>query len=130
MILDTSFVIDLLRGKKSAEKKVEELDKNNRDVTIPTPVVFELFVGIVQADAPVSERRKVEELTNAYGRSNLKYEEAKTAGEILGSLLIKGKRVGLVDSLIASFALNRGEPILTRDSEHFERIEGITVESY
>ena len=130
MILDTSFVIDLLRGKKSAEEKAQELDKENQSVTIPTPVVFELFVGVVQADAPVSERRKVEKFTSAYGHSDLRYEEAKTAGEVLGNLLIKGKRIGIIDSLIVSFALNRGESILTRDPEHFGRIEGVTVESY
>lgn len=130
MILDTTFVIDLLRGKKNAEKKAKELENSDETVIVPTPVVFELFAGIVQSDAPMSERRKIEEFTKAYAHTDLGYTEAKEAGEILGRLLLEGKRIGIIDTLIAGFAIKRGETILTRNPDHFERIEGITTETY
>jgi predicted nucleic acid-binding protein len=130
MILDTTFAIDLLRGNRDAERKARELEEGNQAVLVPTPVVLELFVGVVRSDAPASERRKVEEFAGAHGHADLGYGEARMAGEILGELLLKGERIGLIDSMIASIALNRGETILTRNPRHFERIEGLDVQGY
>lgn len=130
MILDTTFAIDLLRGEESAERKAREVEDRDESVIIPTPVVLELFVGVTHSDAPMSERRRVEEFTSSYGHADLGYNEARIAGEILGNLLTKGERIGLIDTMIASIAITRGETVLTRNPEHFERIEGITVEGY
>ncbi len=130
MILDTTFAIDLLRGEKRAERKARELEDRDEAVIIPTPVVLELLVGVVRSDAPVSERRRVEEFTTSYGRADLGYNEARIAGEILGNLLTRGERIGLIDAMIASIAVTHGETVLTRDPDHFNRIEGITVEGY
>ncbi len=130
MILDTTFAIDLLRGEKKAERKARQLEDRDEAVIIPTPVVLELFVGVVRSDAPMSERRRVEEFTSSYGHAALGYNEARMAGEILGNFLTKGERIGLIDTMIASIAITHGETILTRNPDHFRRIEGITVEGY
>jgi len=130
MILDTTFAIDLPRGEKRAERKARQLEGRDEAIIIPTPVVLELFVGVVQSDAPMSERRRVEEFASSYGHAALGYNEARMAGEILGNLLTRGERIGLIDAMIASIALTHGETILTRNPEQFKRIEGVTVEGY
>ncbi len=130
MILDTTFAIDLLRGNKSAEKKAREMEDRDEAVVIPTPVVLELFAGAARSDAPMSERRKVEEFASSYGHAILGYNEARLAGEILGNLMLKGQRIGLIDTMIASIAITHGETVLTRSPEHFDRIEGVRVEGY
>jgi len=130
MILDTTFAIDLLRGEKRADRKARQLEERDEAVIIPTPVVLELFVGVARSDAPMSERRRIEEFTSSYGHAALGYSEARMAGEILGNLLTRGQRIGLIDTMIASIALSHGETILTRNPDHFRRIEGIRIEGY
>lgn len=130
MILDTTFAIDLLRKNKKAVSKAEELVERDETPIVPTPVFFELFEGVVRSDAPMRERRKVEQFGRSYGRIAFGYEEAQAGGEFLGELLLKGEPVGIIDSMIAGIAILHNEKILTRNPEDFEKIPGIEIETY
>ncbi len=46
MLLDTSFIIDLLGGREKAVRKIKALEAESIATNISSPSIFELFVGI------------------------------------------------------------------------------------
>nr|WP_230198729.1 hypothetical protein [Halopiger djelfimassiliensis] len=54
----------------------------------------------------------------------------KKAGRIDGRLASAGRAIGTGETIIAATALVHEEPVLTRNVEHFRRIDGLDVESY
>ena len=54
----------------------------------------------------------------------------KKAGHIDGRLTSQGCAIGMGDTIIAATALIHERPVLTRNVSHFERIEGLEIESY
>jgi predicted nucleic acid-binding protein len=55
---------------------------------------------------------------------------AVRAGDILARLDEQGKPIGLEDVLISATALVNSLAVVTRNLTHFERIEGLRVESW
>jgi len=132
ILLDTSFLIDLLRQRKNAINKAVELV--NRDKLATTYVnIYELLMGVYsKKDANYEEKLKtVENLTEKIGILALEKDSTIKSAKIGGELMLKGQIVGDTDNMIAGIALSNGiNTIVTRDKEHFERIKGIKVESY
>ena len=52
------------------------------------------------------------------------------AGKISGTLISRGEEIDREDWLIGATALLTDEPVVTRTSDHFERINGLRVETY
>jgi len=127
MILETTFVIDLFRGKKDAVEKAEELDKRGEAVFTTTVTVFELWQGL---DAATKDKReKLAHFIETFGLLPLDMEGAKHGGEIHRNLSLEGIRIDPEDSMIAGIAMRNAQPILTKD-EHFARIKGLRIETY
>jgi len=53
---------------------------------------------------------------------------AEKAGEIDGTLIKQGKKIGIVDSLIAAIALTNNEKVITRNIKDFSRVKGLEIE--
>ena len=128
MILDTTFMIDMLKGVPAAVEKAYELDKTNAPILTTTITVFELWQGV--HDAHQNERERVLELLGAYGLHNLDFESAQKAGEIFDKLCKHGLEIDTEDCMIAGIAITRNEAVLTRNVEHFSRIGGLRIEKY
>ncbi|HEX4495900.1 MAG TPA: PIN domain-containing protein [Thermoanaerobaculia bacterium] len=56
--------------------------------------------------------------------------EAERAGDLLAELDLRGTPIGIEDVLIGATALVHGLVVATRNVRHFDRIEGLTVESW
>ncbi|MEK6949754.1 MAG: type II toxin-antitoxin system VapC family toxin [Nanoarchaeota archaeon] len=132
ILLDTSFLIDLLRQRKNAINKAVELV--NRDKLATTYVnIYELLIGVYsKKDANYEEKLKtVENLTEKIDILTLEKDSIIKSAKIGGELMLKGQIIGDTDNMIAGIALSNGiSTVITRDKEHFERIKGIKVESY
>ncbi len=46
MILDTTFLIDLMKEDPSAVRKLEEIERDRITQNIASPTLYELYVGI------------------------------------------------------------------------------------
>ncbi|HEY0557551.1 MAG TPA: PIN domain-containing protein [Thermoanaerobaculia bacterium] len=57
-------------------------------------------------------------------------EEAERAGDLLAVLDSRGMPIGIEDVLIGATALVHELVVATRNVRHFDRIEGLTVESW
>ncbi|MFB6208637.1 MAG: PIN domain-containing protein [Candidatus Nanohaloarchaea archaeon] len=132
MIVDTSFIIDLMDDKEEAIKKLTEIEK--RDVTISvTPVTaFELRYGALQYHDTESEKTKINQTLDELStrRLPLGWSQGNQAAEIMHKLEKQGDKIEFEDVTIASLAKDTDQKILTGNPEHFQKINGVEVESY
>lgn len=127
MILDTSFAIDMLRGKRNAVEKIEELENRSETVFITSITVFELWQGL---DSKTKEKLgKLENFVETFGLLAFDKESAKIGGVIYQDLLEKGARIDPEDTMIAGISIANGHAILTKDSD-FSRIKNLRIETY
>lgn len=129
MILDTSFLIDVLRGDESVTSWEGELDDRGAG-TVTAISVMELWEGIHLADASDAERDRVGRLLHGLTHAAFDQDSAMAAGEINATLVKDGSPIDTEDVMIAAIARTLNEPVLTRNPDHFDRIDGLETETY
>ena len=129
MILDTTFLVDVLRGSGEVGELIEELDAEGTPF-VSSVTVMELWEGIHRADATDAERAAVEELLGEIDELAFDRDCGTVAGEISATLGSEGEPIDPTDVMIAATALVHERPVVTRNVGHFDRIDGVTVVSY
>ena len=129
MILDSTFLIDVLRGKASVEELLGEVDLSGPPF-VTSVTVMELYEGIYLAESTERERAVVEEMLD--GINEIPFDRAcgKRAGQINAELVAAGEPIDETDVMIAATALDYDLPVVTRNVDHFDRIDGLDVVSY
>ncbi len=133
MLLDTCFLIDIMReSKKNIEgpaiRKLQSIEDLILNISLFT--VCELMGGVEKSSNPPGERRNVEFLLEHF---RIIYPEtgfAVSYGEIYGYLSRNGMMIPQMDLLIGCQAKVLNMPLITKDVEHFSRIEGLVVDPY
>ena len=131
--VDTSFLVDLLRGKKNprgvaARALLSSLGEE--EIVASVHVACELAAGVELAAAPDIERRRVAALLE---RVNVSYPDkrfAATYGRLLAALRRRGKTVAAMDLLIVTAAVLDDAHLITANPRHFERVPGLAVRRY
>jgi predicted nucleic acid-binding protein len=133
MMLDTSVCVDLLREQATglpgpATRKLVTLGDTTIRLSLFT--LCELESGAAASANPRRERERIRLL--AAHRSIAIPDErfARLFGEARAALRTAGTPVPVMDFLIGVSALQAGEPLLTRDPEHFKKIPGLVVDTY
>lgn len=116
MILDASFLIDLMGDDPGAVAKLDELAGD--PLSIPTLIYTEVGTGLPPGS---SAERAFEEAVGAVSIVPYHLEAAKRAVDIQRTLLERGTPIGAVDVMVAGTAVARDEPIVTRNVEAFAR---------
>lgn len=129
MILDATFLIDVLNGDLAAEQRRIELDEQGT-AAVSAVSVSELVEGAYRSDRTDEERRAIVEFLSRLRVVPFDGEVALLAGELSAELIGRGERIETEDVLIAATALRTETAVLTRNDDHFDRIEGISVELY
>lgn len=129
MILDTTFLIDVLRGESTVEDTMERVDETGT-ASVSAVSVMELWEGVHLTESSAEERDRVEELLDGLYETPFDRECGKEAGRISAELVTSGQGIEDADVMIAATALLHDEPVLTRNTSHFERIDGLDVRSY
>ncbi|MDY6761753.1 MAG: PIN domain-containing protein [Candidatus Nanohaloarchaea archaeon] len=130
MIVDTSFLIDLLRGDEAAVTKAEELEKQNAGYALPSPAVYETWIGLTRDGGSVEEKEELLDILRSQPVRGLNKEEAQDAAELQQELIDSGDRINHIDALIAGIARRADSEILTADTDEFDRVEGLDIETY
>lgn len=130
MILDTSFLIDLMERDEGAAARKLELDGSSELCRASAATIFELWAGIFMSKKSEEEKRKVISALSGVGVVSISGKISEKAGELHGLLKKDGNEVGPIDAMIAATALMENETVLTRNTKHFARIKGIRMESY
>lgn len=128
MILDTTFLIDVLRNDPEAVQKARELEQIGTRLAVTSITVFELWRGF-----SALQQEKMEKACAMLDRlrmHNLDIPSAKQAGRVSYELERKGQEIDPEDAMIAGIALEKREEILTRNIKHFSRISQLVVSKY
>ena len=130
MILDTCFLIDLMNQREQAISKLIELEERNEAQKISTISIVELFQGSVRCNNTKKEKEKILFVYQNLLLQTLDEKSAQKSGEIFGEMINKGTPIELADAIIAGTAIVHNEKVLTRNTKHFSRIEGLKIETY
>lgn len=126
-LLDTSICVFLLRGKRSVEERLNEIDEN--DCYITDAVVAELVFGAYYSDR-VEENLKQVEAFVAEMKIIPFNETVHIFGQERAKLWKAGKKIDDFDLLIGSAAKAKGLTVVTHNRKHFEHIEGLDIEDW
>lgn len=130
MILDTSFIVDLLRGDEVALDLLGELESGSEALRIPSLVYYELWEGIERTERPLREFEQVATVLASYPSADLAPGAAVAAGRVSARLIRTGEMLDDVDVLLAGIALDRDEALVTRDADDFARVPDLDVVTY
>ncbi|MFA4886714.1 MAG: PIN domain-containing protein [Candidatus Nanoarchaeia archaeon] len=126
--LDTSFLVDFLKGKVNFSELTDELERGGV-AFIPAPALMELWLGALLSKVPEEEKERIRTTLAYFPILPLDEETAKESAEIEAELLKKGQIIQTEDIMIAGIARKNNESLLTRDSD-FTRISGLKVLTY
>jgi tRNA(fMet)-specific endonuclease VapC len=125
---DTSFLIDLQNQEEKAIVKMEQLTSKNEVISTTAVNVAELYFGAYRASNEAAALSDADTLLETFSILNLDHKAARKYGE-LGKEL-KSNMIELRDLFVASIAITNGQTLLTRNIKHFERVPGLTWETW
>jgi len=129
--LDTTFLIDLLRKKPEAEKKLNILIKRSDGPCVTVITVGELFYGAYKSKNVEVEKQKVRSILSGLLMLEMDEHGAEKFGQLLSTLDQTGQKINDRDVLIASIALSKGENVIvTRNAKDFAKIIEVATETY
>lgn len=128
MLLDSTFINDLVRGRADADRTLDELIDRGIPVALSSLTVFEVGIGL--PGEAKQHRQGFSGVIDDIETATLGVAETRRALSIQRDLYARGEPIGAVDVLIAGTAAERGERVLTRNVEGFERVDAIDVETY
>jgi len=122
VVVDTDIIIDYFAGVSPSAEAVARLLREDR-LAITALTLFELACG---AQTP-AQLHDLELLAQAAHLVYLDGPSALRAGAVYRELKAKGQLLEMADLLIAGCCLSGGLPLLTRNTEHFGRVQGLEL---
>jgi predicted nucleic acid-binding protein len=129
MLLDTSFLIDLMNGDDDAVTKARELESNLVQQRLSATTLFELQYGVARSTQSAAERERVENVLASKLIHPADTAVLRKAGRLAGRLASEGNAVGDGDVIIGAAAEIVDEPVPTRNVADFERLD-VGIETY
>lgn len=126
--LETTFLIDILRGKQNATEMQKEFERTERVISVAAPSIMEIWRGAI-LKASEKEKEKINNFISALIVLPLNEKSAKEAGEIEADLIKRGVPIETADVMIAAITKFNGEKLVTRD-EHYAKISGLKMLKY
>jgi len=123
ILLDTSAAIFLMRG------ELPDVSLHEETLAISVVVEMELMLGVLHGGKSKEATRVKSFLKDVRIYDFDRVAALKTA-EVLAKLWKSGQPIGDFDSQIAGHALSLGLPLLTDNTKHFRRVDGLEVLSW
>jgi len=128
-MLDTDILSEFLRGNPKVVLKVEEHLKEYGFVSLSIITYYEILNGLLYKDAR-KQLSRFEEFVELNKVIPLTLRMAKTAALIQSDLRKKGLEIGHTDTLIAGIAITNEFQLITNNTAHFKRIEGLDIDNW
>lgn len=130
MIVDTDVLIHLMQGNEQATRKIAALENQHVPLHISSITQFELYHSLERVDDTSNRRRQIEAVLDSKPVYSADSPVMKKAGRLDGRLTANGNAIGIGDTIIAATALVHEESVLTKNVAHFERIDGLEIDSF
>jgi len=126
-LLDTDWVIHYLNEHQGIVQRLDALLDDGLGLSIIS--LAELYEGVYYSRDPEGDEQDLNDFLR--GMTILGIDEAvcKIFGRERGRLRAEGLLIGDTDLLIAATALQYDLTLLSNNRRHFERIEGLRIES-
>ncbi len=128
--LETDFLIDIIRKRDEALRKLKQLEASGEKLTITPITATELFEGgsIVHRE---KEMEKIEATIHSLQWLNYDVIASQMAGELMSKLSQQGQKIGDLDTITAGIALRHNQnTIITKNKKHFEKIPNLKLEGW
>jgi len=125
-ILDTSFLVDLMRGREEALAFLAELEERSAPIFTTPITALELYRGAHLSTNPERSLAAAKKLLASLIVLPLNDEACIVFGALSARLRSEGRRIGEFDEVIAAIALCHDRDIVTRDG-HFREVAGLVV---
>jgi hypothetical protein len=128
-VLDTSFIVDLLRGREEAHQKLAEMEAKEILLSTTGINVLELYRGAYLSRKTHQNLEEIKKLLECFQVLELEESVYEVFASLSARLLSEGKTIGVSDELIAAIILCHDGKIVTRDN-HFKEVPGLEVVGY
>ncbi|MEI6433339.1 MAG: type II toxin-antitoxin system VapC family toxin [Bacteroidota bacterium] len=128
-MLDTDILSEFLRGNPQVIDKVDEHLKAYGFINLSVITYYEILNGLLYKDAR-KQLAKFEDFVLLNRVIPLTMRMAKTAASIQSDLRKKGTEIVHTDTLIAGIAITSKLQLVTNNSDHFNRVQGLELANW
>ena len=122
ILIDTSIIVEHLRKRNKRKSLLYSLIETHVLYT-STIVEFELFAGATNA----RKQQDIHDILSLFHILPLTSDIAQQAASIYQDLKKNNEIIEVGDILIAATTIHANLPIMTMNTTHFQRIEGVTL---
>ena len=129
MILDTTFLVDILRGNRDTIPALKKIDESGSGNQVAATTVQEIIRGS-HLSRSTKEQEKVASMMSKLTVIPFDERAARIAGFLQADLDMQGEPIDVQDVQIAAVALSNDVAVMTRNAKHFSRIKGLKIQTY
>lgn len=126
VVVDTDILVGVLRGDRGDINTLKNIDIRTELATTDLNA-FELYYGACRSKNKTQSLDTVDGLLRELRLLHTTEAAMRRAGRIAATLEKKGSSLDFKDILIASIVLDAAYSLLTRNTKHFGRIEGLKL---
>jgi tRNA(fMet)-specific endonuclease VapC len=126
-LVDTDWVIEYLRGTPAMVTRLTELQPQGLALSIIS--LAELYEGVFYSRDPEGDGRDLADFLRGVTVFGIDADIAQRFGRERGRLRKAGMLIADFDLLIGATAVHHNVTLLTNNRNHFERIDGLEIES-
>ena len=128
IFVDSDYLIDYLRRQAYTKPLIEKIQSRQAEALISVVTVFELYVGALLSNNPGKRFEDVETLLSWFKIVDINKEIMLIAAKINVDLRGRGLMIGIQDVLIAASSISANTSLITNNTKHFQKIEGLKLE--
>lgn len=130
-LMDTLFLLDLMRGRERAVEMLERLESERATLAVTTTTLFEFHRGLeTVGNLSAADRRRIAEVVTGRPVYAFDAAAAERAGRLDAQLWAAGEPIDPEDACIAGIALTRDVELVTRKAREFSRVPGLRLRTY
>jgi len=116
LILDTSILVDLLRGDETVQERIRAYEEAGEPLRTTAITAFELYFGAYRSSHVKENLALVKSLLSSL--EVLAFDEAgEITARIMADLMERGKPLDVRDIFIAAITMRMDEKLATRDKD-------------
>lgn len=129
VLVDTDILSYFLKGNEKVFLRFQEYLKDFDHINISIITYYEIASGLTFKSAE-KQLRIFEEFCSSSAIINLSKDSIKMSAEIYANQRKKGEAVDDIDILIAGIAISNDMVLITNNTKHFGKIDGLEIDNW
>jgi len=127
-LLDTDTIIYNLKGNEAIKRNLQDHFEDPMKICVIT--LMELYFGAYKSKKIIENLSKIRTIENAFEIISAESECAEIFGMLKASLKKSGTLLDDFDLIIASCAMTKNLTLVTNNTKHFSRIDGLKLTNW